>query len=268
MKDFKSILNDQYQVNYVYSEKIYSSIIDKDGILKPIEPTLGKNIICPSCESNEGIHFKDSQGNTWICKNCIYLGCDRSMKRCRKKIIPFEKIWERMVYEDGERCSLNDLYNRDYISKYKAFAKDPSGFMIFGGETGRGKTYTACAILNERFKYEIDGLFIFFPDMYQKWKLEDERGRIHFLKSLCEYKLLIIDEMNRKPSEAFFDFIFSIIDKRYSSKLGTIITTNLTQDEMSKSYGSAFVSRISSGFKLRFKGPDYRSTPFKRSVLN
>jgi len=162
-------------------------------------------------------------------------------------------------YGDAHLASLESLVNhRSEIPLFRVFSALPDHFMVFSGLPGRGKTYCAQAVLNARFKDFRDSLFIRFMDMYLKWQSLTAAEREHYIYSLCEYNILVIDDMNRNPSVAFYDFIFMVIDCRYTKKVGTIITTNCNSIEMTASFGPAFVSRITTGKCYKFTGEDLR----------
>ena len=87
----------------------------------------------------------------------------------------------------------------------------------------------------------------------------------YLLKSMLYPKLLVLDDIGtRKPSDAFMDFLYAVVDYRYENreKCGTIVTTNLNAATMRQSFGDAFVSRAASGKIFRFEGKDRRINEF------
>jgi len=156
--------------------------------------------------------------------------------------------------------------SEDVKSSLRDFALHPEGMIILAGTPGTGKTYSAiCTVekyisLGGRSPY-----FIRYPELYQRWlKLTQEGGQpLSLLETLQTQGLLLIDDFgSRKPSEAFADFIFLLIDKRKSSRFGTLITTNLSSKEIESHFGSALLSRIVSGKCFKFEGKDRRISKF------
>ena len=144
------------------------------------------------------------------------------------------------------------------------FAFKPFGFVLFAGKNGTGKSFAAMSIYNLLSSYSLpaydheEAWFITQADLNMLWSDEPHRA---LLKALCDCKLLIIDDLGtRAPSTAFMDFLYALVDKRYTFrlKLGTIITTNLTSVAMREQFGDAFLSRVASGRNYVFTGEDRR----------
>lgn len=147
-----------------------------------------------------------------------------------------------------------------------SFGHNPKGLFTMAGTPGTGKTYAAIVCLE---KYLSRGgraaYFLRYSELYQKWLTLNQNGSqpLSFLETLQSQEILVLDDFAyRKPSEAFADFIFLLIDKRKSSNVGTIITTNITSKDMESMFGSAFVSRIGSGKCFKFEGKDRRMPVF------
>lgn len=104
--------------------------------------------------------------------------------------------------------------------------------LVFIGETGVGKTGLASSILLKALENGYRGMFIkaqdLFDDMYAS--LADRSSR-KLLNRLCNFDVLLIDEMgylNLKPEQS--NIFFKLMDERYRRK-ATIITTNLEYDD-------------------------------------
>lgn len=150
----------------------------------------------------------------------------------------------------------------DYVSKY---AESPKGFLVLSGKNGTGKTYIAKAICRKLNKlgYAHEIIYTTQADLNMKWiKVFNEYGDVSYLlEQYLEPALLVIDDLGtKKPSDAFMDFLYIIVDKRYTqkNKCGTVITTNLNSKDMRLQFGDAFVSRVASGKCFRFEGEDRR----------
>jgi DNA replication protein DnaC len=146
------------------------------------------------------------------------------------------------------------------------YIKNPKGFLLLAGTNGTGKSYAAQAIYNccTPFKlpaYDHDeAIFINQSDLNTDWQANFLEKSFN-LSKYKKTKLLVVDDLGtRKPTEAFMDFLYAIIDYRWRLKneLGTIITTNFNEDSMRKVFGDAFFSRIASGIVKRWDGPDRR----------
>lgn len=158
------------------------------------------------------------------------------------------------------------------MEKIMRFYKNPKGFLLMAGANGTGKSFVSMAIYEaySRFKlpqYDTDeSFFINQADLNGLWiHSTQEYGPIYLLGTLKETKLLVLDDLGTKtPSDAFGDFLYSLIDHRWNhrDRLGTIITTNMTGKITRERFGDAILSRIASGIQIRFDGEDRRIIEF------
>ncbi len=149
-----------------------------------------------------------------------------------------------------------------------AFAKCPKGFLLLAGSNGSGKSYAAMCIYRVNSSLELpqwnpdEALFINQSELNEKWLNSDRKEWSEWCK---DTRLLVIDDLGtRRPSDAFADFLYAIIDYRWNERevLGTIITTNLNSQTMREMFGSAIISRIASGIVKRWDHPDRRCKEF------
>jgi DNA replication protein DnaC len=150
------------------------------------------------------------------------------------------------------------------------YANNPKGFIIFSGTNGSGKSYAAEAIfnLNTHLRlpyYDSDkAIFINQADLNIKINSNPD-DKAYFTDTYKNVKLLIIDDLGtRKPTDAFLDFLYSLIDYRWRNKekLGTIVTTNRNAKEIREMFGDAFLSRVASGIVKKWSHPDRRVIDF------
>lgn len=137
------------------------------------------------------------------------------------------------------------------------------------GPVGTGKTHAAVAFLREEiilngrsagyFLRCVD-LFKEIRDTYHENSSESERA---ILDRYGKVPLLILDDLGtEKISEWVEQTLYDLIDKRYGEMLDTVITSNLTLEQLRehyKSHGDRLSSRIAGmGRELIFKGKDLR----------
>lgn len=146
--------------------------------------------------------------------------------------------------------------------------------LILKGNRGSGKTYIACAIINEYNKKhplnesavekiikELDRGFINSLDvsvgspckiikeddllrLYGRYDYHTDIATLDEFK--CAKKLLVIDDLGSCNSDEnkIKAAYFNIIDYRYSQKLPTIITTNMNTPELKKYLGERTYDRL------------------------
>jgi DNA replication protein DnaC len=155
----------------------------------------------------------------------------------------------------------------EIINFLKEYAKKPTGFLLLAGKNGTGKTFAAKSVMSNAYVQQFDKKIYSQSELNLRWQKEifEWKNVFDLFDKLVEPQLLILDDIGtRTPTEAFMDFLYAIIDKRYceKEKKGTIITTNLNYKDMREKFGDAFVSRVASGKVFRFDGEDRRFKEF------
>jgi DNA replication protein DnaC len=121
--------------------------------------------------------------------------------------------------------------------------------IVFFGEMGTGKTWVASIIHN---MLTAQGIPVYMTRLYRMlevvldgYRSDSEYSSSSIRRAIAEFPLLIIDEfdMNNHTSGRM-DVMEDIINARYQSKKPTIITTNLSQQAMYKTWGGRITDRL------------------------
>ena len=215
--------------------------------------------ICPVCgEATDRIidfPLLDGSGRTEKKKIHVLCRCERELDK---------KIQDRMKREDDMRkierlrsLSLMDArlkrirfasfsiteenrkafgIAKKYVEKFPIMLRKGQG-ILFYGDVGTGKSYTAAVIANElldRMEAVIMTSFI---------KLVDEMGRFErnngeeadYIQKLNRASLLIIDDLGAERGSDFaLEKVYDVIDSRDRSGKPLILTTNLEFEYMKK----------------------------------
>lgn len=156
--------------------------------------------------------------------------------------------------------AMKDVYNR-CISYAEKFDTD-SVNLYFCGRTGLGKTHLSLAIANEAMKkgYNVVyGSVITFLN-----KLEREKfGRADSFETediLINADLLILDDLGAEFSTAVAtSSLYNIINSRIARGVPTIISSNLSLEEIKTRYPESVASRIIGNYVVvNFYGDDIR----------
>jgi DNA replication protein DnaC len=154
---------------------------------------------------------------------------------------------------------------QEILNFLREFSLNPKGFLVLSGMNGTGKSFAARAVYNCISPFELPAfdsdIAIFISQAQLNFRFSEGKEVHRILKEMCHVKLLVLDDIGtRKPSDAFMDFLYAIVDHRFEEreKLATIITTNLTHGDMYDKFGSAFTSRVTSGECFRLEGKDRR----------
>ncbi|GAB4269410.1 MAG: hypothetical protein Kow0080_12990 [Candidatus Promineifilaceae bacterium] len=117
------------------------------------------------------------------------------------------------------------------FERAKAFAKEPTGWLVLKGGYGCGKTHLAAAIANYRLNLGHPVLFVNTPDLLDHLRAAyapnaptsyDER-----FDQVRNAPLLILDDLGTQSNTDWAqEKLYQIFNYRYNARLPTIITTN------------------------------------------
>lgn len=131
---------------------------------------------------------------------------------------------------------------------------------ILRGNTGCGKTHLAVAMIQGVGLFE--ALFITVPDLLLKIRSSFNGGREteeEIIQKYTEVPVLVLDDMGaEKPTEFSITTLYIIIDRRMRDCRKTIITTNLSKEEIEKVFGARIASRLAGMENIKINMPDYR----------
>lgn len=131
--------------------------------------------------------------------------------------------------DDGTNQKVSN-FCRKYIDRWPQMLENNIG-VLFHGPVGTGKSFFACAIANELLQKHIPTTITSFPRLLNL--LQDSNNRQWLLDCLGNYKLVVIDDLGVERETSYAaEQIFAVSDARSRAKLPTIITTNLTKQEM------------------------------------
>jgi len=171
-------------------------------------------------------------------------------------------------HQIGEKhydACLADLWQPpEIIKKVHAWMKNPKGFFVFSGGFGIGKTYLISAMVN---LWHAEGREIrYFTQQRLLTQLKSVIAQGHDsgaeLERLCEVQYFFLDDFGATLQDTEFraDKMLQFIDERYNSNKPTVITTNLSEEEVEKIYSGRVASRMFSkeNLVLCLSGEDHR----------
>lgn len=169
-------------------------------------------------------------------------------------------------------CSFDNYMGNDKLISdlQKLTAMDFDG-IVLRGNTGCGKTHLAISAgkkISTEFKADgwdmIPGtIFITTPELLLKIRSSFQDGAGKTEEGLIDYYsgcgLLILDDLgSEKTSEFAVTTLYIILDRRLRDCRKTIITTNLSKEEIEKTFGARIASRLSGMENIKINMPDYR----------
>jgi DNA replication protein DnaC len=156
------------------------------------------------------------------------------------------------------------------------FAKSPDDWLVFQGVNGCGKTHLAAAIVNYRYKMREPALFVVVPDfldhLRSTFSPESRETYDQFFESVKNTPLLVLDDFGKQTTASWAqEKLYQLINYRYNARLPTVVTTNMSTDEMDNSISWRFADpKISTLFHIiapnYYAGTREGATPWQKGV--
>lgn len=221
------------------------------------------------------------------CRDTGYIG-DKKCHCFQKRIVEF--LYEQSNLQDileKENFShfREDLYPDDYVEKTtgltprdnirkilktalffsKNFDQTHDNLLLYGN-TGVGKTFLTHCIAKEALEQSHTVVYLTSPglfDILEKNKFDKDLSYVEknaTASYILNCDLLIIDDLGTELNNSFTSSqLYQLIDTRLIHKRSTIISTNLSFDDLREQYSERIFSRLTSGYTLlKLTGDDIR----------
>lgn len=145
--------------------------------------------------------------------------------------------------------------------------------LFFYGTVGTGKSFLSSCIARELIEagrlviyFSAAALFGQLSRMTFEQKSKEEL--YSFYEDLYHSDLIIIDDLGTELASSFVSSqLFSLLNERHLRKKPTLISTNLSLEELRNRYSDRIFSRITSNYELyKITGPDIRM--YQKRMLN
>lgn len=152
----------------------------------------------------------------------------------------------------------------------KTFSSDSSN-LLMSGRTGLGKTHLSLSIAKEAMEKGCGVIYGSTPDLLsqiEKERFSHSENDLQTLELMLECDLLILDDLGAEFSTTFTGAtVYQLLNTRLNKHLPTIISTNLSLQELLKLYGERVFSRIIGSYTpLFFVGQDIRQKKEQASL--
>ena len=170
---------------------------------------------------------------------------------------------EGHALNDEQRDSLRNAY-----AGARRFAEEPRGWLLIQGGYGVGKTHLAAAIANACLLRGLPVTFLNAPDLLDylraAYSPNVEETYDRRFDDVRNAPLLILDDLGTQNATAWAEEkLFQILNHRYIACLPTVITTNLSLDDLDPRISSRLAD-MDLVRKLPIYVPDYRRSPVER----
>jgi DNA replication protein DnaC len=156
-----------------------------------------------------------------------------------------------------------------FIADIVSNLKRGNGIVLVGAH-GIGKTWNAAAIARAALRHSVKVLFVTAQDLVDSFKPDAKRfdDDTTMLEALRSRRLLVIDDLGEEYRTANSGYaettITNLIRYRVQHNLSTVLTTNLTAEDVETIYGPRLRSLLNEvGFAVEPPGGDRRRRPKK-----
>jgi len=152
---------------------------------------------------------------------------------------------------------------RRYCEQWSEMKKVNAGLLLYG-DVGTGKSFYACCIANEIIDRYFEQVYVTtIPRLISQLQPFDGHKKVAAI--IDAVPLLVLDDLGAERETSFVDEqLFSIIDRRLLSRKPTIVTTNLTLQDIRNPQTTAqrrIYDRIIEmcPIQMRFDGRNWRA---------
>lgn len=223
---------------------------------------------------------EDYLAPVYDCPDCMDTGYAHG-----KKCHCFRQAEISLLYEqsniskilDKENFSIlsYEYYDGEDLTRFKNAVENCKKFinnfnfdyhnLFFYGTVGTGKSYLSGCIAKELLEtghsviyFSAAGLFEALSQLSFDYKSKEELHSMY--EDLYQCDLLIIDDLGTELTNNFVTSqFFSCLNERHMRRKSTIISTNLSLEELRNRYSDRIFSRITSNYTIcKLSGPDIR----------
>lgn len=215
---------------------------------------------CYRCKETKFHICQDGDDLVAFCANekCLKQDSDRSKEDARAEYLKrIERNEFGQIITGAEKFRMGSSYKNACLANWVAHLSVQSAvqywttnskpFLISMGSPGTGKTYAAAAILNLLFEKKEEVYYTTHRRFIEEIHRAIEEGKSqHSVTDKISYKkFLILDDLGSATcTEWQKEMLLELIDRRYSNKDKTFITTNLSEKQLYEFLGDRTASRI------------------------
>lgn len=264
---------DKAKLSNELREKIDTLKLEKEEILKGLEVDLIPQYSCEKCKDTG---FYTENGNTHMCpcfkqelinesysKSNLYKLKEESFDKVNLELFSNEPSIDKYKTQISPRENIKKIIgiSRKFIENFNSPNQKN---LLFTGTPGVGKTFISSCIANEIINknytvlYQTSSLLL---NSVFEYKFSKDDSSKELYDSLFQVNLLIIDDLGTENlTSAKFEELFTIINSRLITPYTkTIISTNLSLEELAQTYDHRILSRLMGNYDiLRFYGDDIR----------
>ena len=219
------------------------------------------------------------------CKDTGYIGSEKChcFRQTMVNLLYEQSNLKNLLQTDNFDNLSYNYYQGDDLLRFKNAVETCKNFvknfnsdyhnLFFYGTVGTGKSFLSGCVAKALI--EKGNLVIYFSALSLFERLSknsfDFKAKEEFnllLDDIYNCDLLIIDDLGTELTNAFVSSqLFGLLNERHLRKKATVISTNLSLEELRDRYSDRIFSRITSHFEVcKLTGPDIRM--YKKRMMN
>lgn len=214
---------------------------------------------CPDCQDTGYVHSKKC---ACFRKQEITLLYEQSNIQ---EIIEKENFstlsYEYYKGEDLTRFQNAVNVSKDFVAGFRAHYQN----LFFYGTVGTGKSFLSGCIAKELLSQSYSVIYFSANSLFEtlsrySFDIKSKDSLYNFYKDLYNCDLVIIDDLGTEVTNAFVTSqLFGLLNERHMRQKSTIISTNLSLEELRDRYSDRIFSRITSNYSIcKLTGQDIR----------
>ena len=227
------------QDNYEFEKQIIECKIEQDEILKSMNmkrSDLSPNYECSICNDTGFIDGKKCICAKKLTNQLLRNSCGMPLN----ENISFKQCQD----VDKKLLDLIKKICKNYPEENKTYTN-----LLLCGSTGVGKTYLTQAMANSFIEKELLTIFTTANNLnndFLKYHTTFNEEKLKFYEPYIDCDVLIIDDLGTEPifKNVTAEYFLNLINERKIKQKLTIITTNLSNDEIIEKYGERIFSRL------------------------
>jgi len=220
------------------------------------EPKKAEEITCIYCEVSHMTTCLDSQQIKGSPIRRLAMCCkDKcpSLDLAKDYQIPVQKsavVWKQFGIPATHEASTFENFKQvnSFRDRAEKFCTDGNWCLTLHGSSGKGKTHLAVGLLKKYHNITNEVALFSSTSQILKDLREAQSGNENEYRVIDSYvsrPFLVIDDLgSTRGTDWQIEKLYEIIDGRYAGKKKTILTTNLTFDNIEKIFGVRLMRRI------------------------
>lgn len=190
-----------------------------------------KGFDCSLCK-NKGIIYKTKKDESIYAEECKCMDIRRTLQNAKSSGLG------NYINKTFADFNTAEKWQEDIYNKAAEYIKDSSNaWFVIAGQSGAGKTLICSIIANDfLFNQRKRVIYLTWTDFVGKVKRnlmgENASKADSDIERAKNAEILFIDEFMKTHTDADLKYIVEIINYRYSKQLKTIITSELSADEL------------------------------------